>query len=420
MHYKYVVVFLHVFLVTSLQVLGQVSGFYMKGNKRKVEIAFNASNNLIIIPVSINGHEPVNFLLDTGVKSNLLFSKELGNYFELKYSRKLSLVGADGNTILTASVSTFNDFDLEKIEGIFQTLLVLDEEFLELESVIGVPIAGVIGYEFFKQNPVKIDYDNQKLTFFSNGYFKKKPFGYRKLPMIIENEKPYIQATIKQRQKKELGVKLLIDTGANHGLLLNPETSDDIEIPKEHLATDLGRSLGGDLYGFVARIKRLELAGMNFQQVITSYPESNEFTHVILQSGRQGSLGAEVLAKTTMILDYGNENVYVKKGEKFKLSFDFDMSGITPRMVYDKEKRFYVHSLRENSPAAFAGVKVGDEILAVNKLPKDFWELPDLIKLFRSNKGTTVYLTIKRLEKEVDLPAKEVIKEIRFELKRQI
>ena len=68
-------------------------------------------------------------------------------------------MGADGKTVLTASVSPNNHFDLGPVEGQVQAILVLDEDFLELEKVIGVPIYGVIGYEFFKYNPINVSID---------------------------------------------------------------------------------------------------------------------------------------------------------------------------------------------------------------------------------------------------------------------
>lgn len=397
---------------------GQVPGFYMKEESRKKEIPFLVSNNLIILPVSINESPPVNFLLDTGVKTNILFSKTLGDLIGLNYTRKLDLVGADGQTVLTASVSPTNHLDLGPIEGIFQTILVLDEDFLELERVIGVPVYGVIGFEFFKYNPVKIDYDEGVISFYRSDAFKRKPFGFRKLPIKIENSKPYIQAKVKQNAVAELEVKLLIDTGANHGLLLNRETSDQIILPKEHLESDLGRSLGGDLYGFVARTRRIKLSNLKFSNLITSFPDETEFSYVIKDSGRQGSLGSELLGRMNIILDYAREKIYIKKGSTFHEPFEYDMSGITARVIPGEEKRFYISEVRESSPAYQAGARANDEFVSINTIPLDFWELSDLIKIFRSEEGREITLILKRYIDEN--PENFELKEVKFKLKRQI
>lgn len=407
-----------IFLSVTSVLFGQVPGFYMKEESRKREIPFLVSNNLVIIPVSINDSPPVNFLLDTGVKTNILFSKTLGDYIGLNYTRKLDLVGADGITVLTASVSPTNHLDLGPIQGIFQTMLVLDEDFMELERVIGVPVYGVIGFEFFKFNPIKIDYDEGIITFYRQDALKKKPFVYRKIPIKLENSKPYIHAKVTQTDRSELDVKLLIDTGANHGLLLNRETSDQIILPKDHLISDLGRSLGGDLFGSVARTRRLRLNSLKFSNVITSFPDETEFSYVIKDSGRQGSLGSELLGRMNIIFDYSREKIYVKKGLTYHEPFEYDMSGISIRVIPSEEKRFYISQVREGSPAYLAGARANDEFVSINNIPLDFWELSDLIKIFRSEEGRDIKLVLKRY---VDENFENFnLNEIKFKLKRQI
>src|SRR5690606_25633330 len=129
-------------------------------------------------------------------------------------------------------------------------------DFLELEKVLGIPIYGVIGYEFFKHNPIKIDYDISRLSFYRPGAFKWRPFGYRTMEIELDDNKPYVLSQIKQADGPDLHAKLLVDTGANHSLLLNRETSEEIVLPQVALESELGRSLGGDLYGYIGRVDR--------------------------------------------------------------------------------------------------------------------------------------------------------------------
>ncbi len=418
MRLRIVYSFLLFVLVIPIQTYAQIPGFFMKEPAKKVEIPFLVSNNLIILPVSINEGPPINFLIDTGVKTSILFSKTLGDQLNLNYTRKLDLVGADGSTILTASVSPNNTLDLGRVEGLLQTLLVLDEDFFELELVIGVPVYGVIGYEFFKYNPVKIDYQKGLMTFYETDGLKWRPFGFRKMPIKIENSKPYLHAWVKQAFGEEIYTKLLVDTGANHGLLLNMETSDKIKLPPQFIQSELGRSLGGDLYGYVGRVKYLNLAGLKFPDVLTSFPEETEFSYVIKESGRQGSLGSEVWGRTTLIMDYKKERLFLKKGSNFSNPFEYDMSGITAKMLPTDEKRFYISHVREGSPAYVSGLLPQDEIISINKIPLDFWELSDLVKLFRSEEGREISLGIIRYDGTDAEDAKQM--EFRFKLRRQI
>lgn len=396
--YKRLPLLFALMLSTQILCMAQVPGFFMKEEQRKVTIPFVASNSLIIVPVSVNGNTPLNFLVDTGVRSNILFSKNLGDALGLEYSRRIKLVGADGSDDLMASVSPINHFDLGPIEGIFQSLLVLEQEFLELESVIGVPIYGILGYEFFKFNPIKINYDSGKIDFYKPSAIKWRPLFYRKLDMTIYENKPYINATIKQKDGSFLRAKLLIDTGANHGLLLNRETTDAITMPSLFLESSLGQSLGGVLYGYIGRIDYMKFANFKLDEVLTSYPDETPFSYVIKGSGRLGSLGAEVLGKTKLIFDYPRSRLFVRKAGNFYEPFEYDMSGMSLKKIPDEDNRIYVSEVRPGSPAQRAGIEAFDEILTLNKLPTFIWELGEINKLMRSEAGKKITIEIRRYE----------------------
>jgi predicted aspartyl protease len=376
--------------------MAQVPGFFMKEDKRMVRIPFYSSNSLIILPISINGSEPINFLIDTGVRSNLLFSKTLGDAIGLNYTRRINIVGADGSDQIMAQVSPLNTLDLGPIEGKLQSLIVLEEDFFELESVIGVPVYGVIGYEFFKYNPVRINYDEGLLDFFRANAVKWKPPFYRKLPIKVEDSKIYVQTKIKQSNGPKLQAKLLVDTGANHGLLLNRETSDSIKMPLTFIESELGQSLGGVLYGYIGRVDALSLGGLKMQDVLTSYPEETDYSSIIKASGRMGSLGSEVLGKTRIILDYPRKRMLMRKGQSFYSPFEFDMSGLIVKKVPNDENRIYIGEVRPGSPAYQVGILPFDEILSINRVPTFLWELSDVFKLLRSEEGREIKFEFRR------------------------
>jgi len=382
------------------QAEAQVPGFFIKEEVRKARIPFYSSNSLIILPVSINGNDPINFLVDTGVRSNILFSKTLGDALSLKYTRRLSIAGADGSTVIMAQVSPINTLDLGPVEGKLQNLLVLEEDFFELESVIGVPVYGIIGYEFFKFNPVKINYDEGFMDFYQEKSMKWRPPLYRKFDLAIEESKPYINATINQKSGPTIETKLLIDIGANHGLLLNQETSGEIKMPPKFIESQLGQSLGGVLYGHIGRVNSIKFNGLVMKEVLTSYPEVNSFSEIIIATGRQGSLGSEVLGKTRLILDYPRERALIRKGENFYAPFEFDMSGLVVKKIPNDENRFYVNEVRLNSPAYEIGILPFDEILKINKIPIFLLELSDVFKLLRSEEGKEIQLEMRRYKNE--------------------
>src|SRR5690606_33658275 len=158
-------------------------------------------------------------------------------------------------------------------------------------------------------NPIKINYLKGEITFFKSNTLKWRPLFYRKIDMVVQDNKPYITVLVKQKDGTVIYPKLLIDTGANHGLLLNKETSASITMPPLFIESALGQSLGGVLYGYVGRVDYMRLANFKLDEVLTAYPDETPFSYVIKESGRFGSLGAEVLGRTKLIFDYPRNNL---------------------------------------------------------------------------------------------------------------
>ena len=61
-------------LVFAIPLFAQ-EGFHFVDGKEKVSIPFKFINNLLFIPIKVNGIE-LNFLLDSGVEETILFSLE--------------------------------------------------------------------------------------------------------------------------------------------------------------------------------------------------------------------------------------------------------------------------------------------------------------------------------------------------------
>ena len=68
------------------------SEFQINNSKNKVVIPFKLINNLIFIPVTVNGEE-LTFLLDTGVEQTILFSLDDKDEVKLFEVEKLKLKG---------------------------------------------------------------------------------------------------------------------------------------------------------------------------------------------------------------------------------------------------------------------------------------------------------------------------------------
>ena len=204
-------------------------GFHFKKTRRKkLKRSFSQYNNLIIIPVRINGSKPFNFILDTGVGNTLITDPSLALALDLPIFRKLEVSGVARQNRLKAHVSNLKSIEVFKdIVATKQYVIVLDEDVLNLSGYAGIPIHGIIGYDLFSKFIIKINYDRRKLIFYNPTRFKyRKKKKHEVLPIIIEAKKPVLEAQIKgDGQSQTTPVKLVFDTGAGHALLLYKDSS---------------------------------------------------------------------------------------------------------------------------------------------------------------------------------------------------
>src|SRR5690606_29801007 len=69
---------------------------------------------------------------------------------------------------------------------------------------------------------------------------------------------------------------------------------------------------------------------------------------------------------------------------------------LSTNVVLSLKHLFEVVEIRENSPAALAGMQVGDEILEVNNKPAYQYTLNEINELFYSKEGKSIKMLISR------------------------
>ena len=165
-----------------------------------------------------------------------------------------------------------------------------------------------------------------------------------------------------------------------------------------------------------------------------SFPEMKAIRGARNFKERDGSVGGGFLSRFTVIVDYGNRKMRLKKNKNFNSPFHYNMSGLTlehdgknyvkqaretsqsetrlangiPRsssvvnipvyieFEFNLVPRFVVVEVLEGSPAAQAGIEKGDEITRINATAAHKYHLAELIELFSHKEGSTIKMEIKR------------------------
>lgn len=430
--FKYIAFYFFVFTFCTSSAQGE---FYIKRNKSE-KIRFQLINNLIIIPVTING-VTLSFVLDTGVSKPILFNLADSDSLEVKNVESIFLHGLGSDGRIEALKSRNNSFKIGDAIKVNQTMYVVYDNNLNFGLRLGMPIHGIIGYDVFKDFIVEVNYTSTYIRLYNRKSFKPKTSKkWKQIPIDIKKRKPYLNAKVTIGGSKT-EVKLLIDTGGSDALWLFEDEKKGLVPDKNLYFNDyLGVGLSGAVYGKRSKVEALELSDFQLSKVNVAYPDSTSIVLARKQKNRNGSIAGGILKRFNYFFDYDNEILYLKKNNKFKTPFYYNNSGITfqhngVRVVKQKIKKInsgaygsrnnqnaksidlsinYVYSLkpafqiveiREISNAYKVGLRKGDVLISINGKPSYSLDLNKINAYLYNKEGKVVTLKIERNQKEI-------------------
>lgn len=395
---------------------------------RKIVIPFKFINNLIFIPLNINGAE-LTFLLDTGVAENTIFSLE-NKDVTLSSMERMKFSGLGGN----ASIEGFkSDHNIGKVGEHFvnyslSLYIILDESF-NISPHVGIPVNGIIGYHFFKDHPIIIDYTTKKITVFNDTeLFRKKVRKFDEMPISIEKFKPYVNTDVEMTNERK-DSKLLIDLGNSDAIWLFPVLIKNFVYNRPNIEDFLGRGFNGDIFGKRSRIHNFYLGDFKFEKPLTAMPDEYSIQHLNLVEDRKGSVGGEIMRRFTVAFDYPNGKLYLRKNRNYNDPFHFNMSGLDFRqdgLQWEKDyltletkntnkssngvetfnsnlqykfvlkPLFSIAGVRKDSPAEKAGLKKDDRLITINGKKTLDMTLNKIMELMKSEEGKIINMTVNR------------------------
>ncbi|MFD1063221.1 aspartyl protease family protein [Winogradskyella litorisediminis] len=401
----------------------------MSKNKSS-KIKFQLINNIIVMPVQLNGVE-LSFVLDTGVSKPILFNIANLDSLQIKNTQRSFLRGLGKDGVISAIKSKGNILRIGEAIAVNKEISMVFDPSINFTPRLGVPVHGIIGYDIFKDFVVEINYNNKFIKLYKPDNFKLKTSKSRRLiPIEIINKKPYLDALV-TTDGKETSVKLLMDTGSSDALWLFEKSKFNITVPTQFYFEDfLGKGLSGPVYGKRSKIDTFVLTGFELENVNVAYPDSSYLAFARRNTKRNGSISGNLLKRFNWFLDYKNNRAWLKKNSAFKSNFYYNNSGIVLEQLgfrvakqlqktvrkdgygrkvegsvgldlIDKYKfvlkpNFQVVELRENSNAKAAGIKIDDVVIAINGKETSDLTLQQVNQFFYDKKGTVLRLRVDR------------------------
>jgi hypothetical protein len=249
----------------------------------------------LYLPVEING-KPFWFAVDSGAYQGIvdpLVAKQAG----------LKVIGEG-----TVQGTGQGDVPVKHLARLTMRLgslnIGLPEPLLIDLSGTGNPdwMHGLIGAELFENYVVEMDFDRSQFRVFRPDEFTP-PAKAASIPLIVENHRFFIEATLEASEKKTVTHRLRVDTGS--------EDSVADEVVKEGTnvrETTLGNGLGANYRGYSGVFKSIRLGPFTFHDV---------WGPAVPHPG----VGMEMFRRFLVIFDVPHRKLYLQPDQHFDEPF---------------------------------------------------------------------------------------------------
>ncbi len=411
--------------------------YHLPDGEKYEKIKFQLVNNLIIVPIEVNGIE-LSFILDSGVRRPILFNLSERDSISLNNVSEISIQGLGNGEPIKALVSKGNIFKIKDVVNESQQLYVVLDKEMNFSPRLGMPIHGIIGYDLFRDFVVDINYHAQSLKLHDPRYYKNKVTKRdQRLPISIIGNKSYVDGSVVMEDEREVPVKLLVDTGSGDALWLFRDLEKGLGVPEKNFHDYLGKGLNGHIFGRRTKITGIKIGRFELNDVKAAFPDMESYAAIVNLGNRNGSVGGEVLKRFDIVFNYSMNEIIMRKNGHFGEPFHYNMSGIDVqhngvRYIAEKIKEarpatvgttaydfgnvqlikedvtrlslvpeIVVSGIRAGSPADEAGLKEGDIIIAINGKKIHRYKLQEVVKLLNEKEGKRIQVLIERYNRDL-------------------
>jgi aspartyl protease/PDZ domain-containing protein len=367
-----------------------------------VAIPFELVNRHIVLKVQVNNSRPLSFVLDTGDQFaiiNLDRAKELG----LKLEGQVRMGGAGSQLSLGAFVRE-SSFTIPGFPG-FSQPVTLALPIGNLASRFGQDFDGIIGSEFIKRFILEIDYQARIIKLHNKTGFAYSGPG-ESIPIQLDpHGHPIMEAEVTPLGSDPVKGKFVLDLGSGLALALYSPFVSEHHLLGPNLKTIKalgGEGAGGAVTGRIGRVSELKFGKFKISNPITFFSEDKE--GAFASPALQGNIGARIMSKFRVLLDYDHSRIILEPNATFAEPFDHAFSGLSVQAEGKDYRTFRITDVLEKSPASQAALHPNDIITAIDGKPAAEVSLTKLNEMFEQ--PVSYKLTVKRGEQTLQVTLK--------------
>lgn len=353
-----------------------------------LNIPFEINSDKIYLQVKVDGKGPFWFVLDSGSPSTVV---------DMQVARKLGLrlsnpqrTGGAGEGSTSMATTQFDTVSLPGLSYKPSRPLAIDVDAV-MQAPEGRHVQGLVGGDFMARTIVEIDYAQRRVSFRDPATYRHSGSGFT-VPIRVAGFM-LADATLAMLDGKRLKGTFVVDTGARLAVTLNTPFVDE-----NHLLTPsmsrvvVGSGLGGKVVHGLGRLAWLQLGDARLERPVATF--SQDKSGVFAATQIQGLIGAEVLKRFRVTIDYPEKKLYLDPAGTPE-PFEFDASGLFLIAKGSDLRKYEILSVAPRTPAAEAGIRDGDQIDYVDGRPAADLSLEQIRQRLRRI-GATVSLVVSR------------------------
>lgn len=363
-------------------------------------IPFELFGDHIIIQVSVDDSEPLDFIFDTG-SGYTVIDDDIAKKLNLS-GKEIEMNQASSSWhLIKHNTIAINHFLMEKNTKVYST----DLDHLEIS--LGMDLDGIIGYDLLRHHSVYINFDSKTINIYDHSNSPKRGDA---IPFSLHVSIPVIEGTVVLNNGEPHDGTFFVMTGAGTTLDFNSpyaEEWDVIHKTGKHYSYLVKGLSDEENPHYEGHVKSFKFGN----QTIEDLPIGISTATSGIQADKKvaGIIGSQILRMYNMTIDYGTKMLYLERDHTYDANFKVNCSGIDVQLSKDKE-RVLIHQVFDNSPAAEAGIKLNDELVKINGKSMLEVNLAEVKKMLKEE-GETVELVVNQggKEKTVSLKLRSLI-----------
>ncbi|HKF22587.1 MAG TPA: aspartyl protease family protein [Candidatus Angelobacter sp.] len=356
-------------------------------------IPFTMEANHIVFKVSVNGREPMAFILDTGADQEVIDEKRMAAFGLKTYAGTTTTGGGNSAPYNYSKDATFT---LPGVTLSNQHVAVIDQT--GLERALGVPFGGILGYDFISRFVIEIDYAKKLITLHDPKKFQYTGKGFI-VPVTFDNGIPFADGVISVAGKT-IPAYFVLDSGAAETMTLTSPfvKAHDLANLAQTNAT-VNRPAGLEKQFFAqnnvrGHIDRLQLGQMEVRSIPINMSVNTSGAYA--SENFSGTVGESIFSRYHVFLDYPHNRVILEPTPEVDKPFpERKTYGLSLLASGDDLHTYTVSAVRPDSAAAADGFQKGDVVSALDGQPASQFTLSQLRDVL-SQEGTKHSLTVMR------------------------